>query len=294
MAETQHRGWEMTLQSIFQLRQVIDRKAQPSLAHELDQLDRHLTETILAETPYELVDRPQLELFRARAQRYREPLPLRPAKTYSRGYLYRIGGLKATISPLKWNSQRRKQSEADLDDYFKQVQRDSGKIYLPFDALKINGIVRGSDRGFTWWSEEELSPPEIIRNAFRRGMPIDYLKPYSLVLRCALDRVGKDITVWVPSVLHGYDSPVFCPVVESKEPTRGRALDLSNNGTIGCGAPEYVMGPISTSLLEFAPVALGDDIASNRELSLRNPQFIAKLSTFFSDFAQQFGVIGVV
>ncbi|HEY6352367.1 MAG TPA: hypothetical protein VI636_23460 [Candidatus Angelobacter sp.] len=110
-------------------------------------------------------------------------------------------------------------------------------------------------RGFTWWTPWELDEDKLLTNAHKIGLPNDFLPDYGAILRCKIEAL-EPLAI-IPTIVHGFDSPVFNATRDEAEPGLGITIDLNPPG-LRDGVAEIICHPIAVEEVECKPIAISD------------------------------------
>jgi len=146
--------------------------------------------------------------------------------------------------------------DSDINNW-KTVQRDfeSAKSWLPLSRYS-NGTLSGP-RGFTWWTPMEPRG-RLLPVAHVLGIPNDWAPCYGAVLRCRKASLASAGLICVPTIIHGYDSEVFCPARDDDSPRAGLTIRLGF-GKLDAGVEEVVADPVPVNEIELMPISIPDD-----------------------------------
>jgi hypothetical protein len=137
------------------------------------------------------------------------------------------------------------------------VQRDSGPAsdWVPLSRYSTGSL--SGPRGFTWWTPREPKG-DLLTVAHMLGMPNDWAPYYGAVLRCRKAYLESAGLISVPTIIHGYDSEVFCATKDDDNPAAGMTIYL-RSGELGAGVEEVVAEAIPVSEIELFPMSISDD-----------------------------------
>jgi hypothetical protein len=160
-------------------------------------------------------------------------------------FLYRITTMPSILGQNTPNSNLHSE---ELYEFFLSEFKSSTR-WISLSRL-IQGEYQGW-RGFTFWTNLEFAPGDLLSSAYKLGVPRNYISPRSVVLRCPSSLLRSRI----PTILDGYDFPPFCAADHPNNDGCGRAVDLTSPDTLRIGASEFVVGNIPSELIEFQPVS---------------------------------------
>lgn len=126
-------------------------------------------------------------------------------------------------------------------------------------------------RGFSWWTSLDITA-ESIWNAWRRvGLVDEWIAEKSVFLRCPVERT-RHVTK-VPTVVDGFDGPIFEPAHETPRPVVGTAIDLSTI-PFQPGAPEFVLTAIAPQDIEILPITIPESLKANGTPAPKEPTML--------------------
>ena len=129
-------------------------------------------------------------------------------------------------------------------------------MWLPLSECVV-GVLPGK-RNCTWWTPATLNADPVLPSAHKIGMPNDWVKLHSLLLRIRRDVVLPSFTGNIPTPIDGFDSCVFlAPPIPGA--TVGIAIDLASHPNFAFGHPETVATGIPIDMIEALPVLVRED-----------------------------------
>jgi hypothetical protein len=234
---------------IFKRRLLIDARRQPAWQKVLVALDQWLAHNPPCH-PYGRNDYPLCPV-----SQFADVCKGPPVNLDRCEFLYRISAIGSVIrsanseKPFCTNSPELNWDILRAD----QLERNS---WLPLSNY-ITGALPGR-RDFTWWTPFDLAALPVLPNAHRIGMPNNWISPYALILR--LNVRGLDIGSFgrVPTVIDGFDSPIFYATLEGNA-SIGMSIDLRIPASLQLGEFELVTDSVSSADVEVLPVHLGEE-----------------------------------
>ncbi len=175
-------------------------------------------------------------------------------------YLYRLTSLQAV---LKFHTRRTNLDEQyvhiELLDEYKALE-----TWIPLSRI-VSGSLKGR-RGLTFWTSFDLLSEEILTGALKLGIPYNHVSSLSLILRCKTKYLESAGLVCVPTVLDGWDRPIFLATADRDSPTQGHTISLESPRSLKKGADEYGMSGIAVDHIKIIPLVIGR--VGDRSLSL--------------------------
>lgn len=234
---------------LFEKRLLLDKKRQPGWQSVLRELQQWLSSTP-PHHPY-----PPTSNAGCPVHGLAEVCKGRPVKLDGCDCLYHIANIGSVIrssnsaDPFRTNSPEKNWS---------LLKKDSGedKKWLRLSKY-ITGPLPGR-RDFTWWTPLDLSARPALPNAHRIGVVNDWLSSWLVLLRWSTS--GGDLGAFgrVPTVIDGFDSPIFYATDEQGAEI-GTAIDLRRPETLCPGAPELVASYVSSEEIELLPIQVGSE-----------------------------------
>jgi len=230
------------LKKIHQERTRIGNKQQPLFASDLDQLNSALAAHNM-QHPFELDNSARLHLCSC-CYSYANGAKHNGLSTnFKEAYLYRYTSLASLTRYPSWNT-----NLIDIDNAFIELEEKVKKG----DWYNLGNIISGfykNRRGFSWWTNVY---PDTIEKLYALGLPFDWINEESVIMRINIDEHLKNV-INIPSVIDGYDSPIFLPQ-QIDHKSAGKTLNLNNNKTFSDGFDEYVLDEIDVNHIEIVPV----------------------------------------
>jgi hypothetical protein len=174
-------------------------------------------------------------------------------KIHGDDFIYRVAGIKelAIDKSITWISRIR--SGQPPRELFRLVNQDykRSRNWLPLNRYAV-GELSGY-RNVTFWTTHELQPATIVHDSHLIGLTNNWLKEWSVIIRCRVkDLIGAN-SVRVPTVLDAFTEQIFHPTEDSPRPSSGITIELSAAGPLAPGKMEFVLDPIRTDKLQIRP-----------------------------------------
>jgi hypothetical protein len=161
-------------------------------------------------------------------------------------FLYRYTTIENLIGQENWNDPIVRRVDA-----YETIKKRSS----PTSWYKLSNAMSGfykNRRGFSWWTNELPNKLEVL---FRLGLVNNYFKPNSIILRVKLiDKIKDKLNI--PSVIDGYDQPIFFPKFIDSNIFSGQTLNLNDLHEFKDGCNEYVLSELNVEEIEAIPLEL--------------------------------------
>jgi hypothetical protein len=139
----------------------------------------------------------------------------------------------------------------------------------------------GGFRNFTWWSNLELDPNDIVCRAHKLGLPNKWIPVYAVILRCPAIHIELDNLHHIPTVVDGFPSEIFRPMdFRMSSLTSGQTIDLETNGQLADGVEEFALSPVPVNPIEFKPVLINRHARHHKVV--RNARLWQLLEMFYN------------
>ena len=188
----------------------------------------------------------------------------------------------------------------NLDLIFKYLNDETnyGKRWIPYNKLFSQFICR---RNFAWWTLQNLESEiptidnvniedQIIpfaKFAHRLGLHNSAFTSLSLILRCNLNLISDFSCFKVPSVIDGFDNPIFRSCSYDNSLT-GQTIDLIKlmlNNDISPGLSELtVNSDIPINAIEIKPIYIDKTIVENNLNYANEYKVLHKLTSVYCNF----------
>src|ERR1044071_5584899 len=241
---------------IYQLRQGLAPRGQPSRERDLQSLDKDSRRRNLSH-PYVGTEPLQQALMRKPC--FAEGAKGRAAAARTDGFLYRLCAPPKVVKYTDWLFWPRnyRHSGSDEKALFEWLHQHHQAVQDWIPLAKFARGILSAPRKFTWWTTEEMTPANLVDSAHRLGIPNEGIPTHALILRFPIGDLDLD-RLRVPSVVDAFDSPIFHPTLDDEHPPAGRTIDL-RNGKPGLGCEEYVLGPVPVEKISFLPVLVDEE-----------------------------------
>jgi hypothetical protein len=175
-----------------------------------------------------------------------------PVKLDRCDFLYRIANVGAVIT-----------STNSVDPFRTNVPEKNWNLVkadqsTPKSWLKLSKYIIGplpGRRQFTWWTPFDLGTPPVLPNVHQIGLVNDWLGPFVFLLRMSTRGVDLGSVGRVPTVIDGFDSPIFYATDEQNSAI-GAAIDLRKPDLLRAGAPELVASYVASEDVDVLPIEL--------------------------------------
>jgi hypothetical protein len=123
--------------------------------------------------------------------------------------------------------------------------------WMPLQAF-VGGSIIGR-RQHTWWTNSDLTDDTLDVCHFI-GLPDLWIPTRAVVLRSAITNVSM-LKPTVPTILDGFDSPIFLATRDHDAPKNGRCIDLRSS-PLAKGGIEVICPPIAVDLISCFAISL--------------------------------------
>jgi hypothetical protein len=165
------------------------------------------------------------------------------------GFLYRATSFS---NLLRYTSPGLLGRFASEDNKWAMVQRSQSRtgdwmVLSDFLSGKVTG-----PRGFTWWTPHDLSL-NVFKACHQIGLPDDWIATRVVILRRPVVPNRSPIG-YVPTILDGFDSPIFCATRDSALPKFGTCINLEAS-PLAIGHSEIISQPEDVSNISFVALS---------------------------------------
>jgi len=156
-----------------------------------------------------------------------------------------------------------------------------GRCIKTFDFAEMKPVYYRNKRNFSFWTDSLLISEDTLENTFKLGFPSDRLEECAIILRCKVESLNEANLIYIPTVLDGFDQPIFLPIRENcSRINNGIAINIQPN-PLQTGFREYVIGKIETDNIEFLPICINDlNVRGIR--FMHNQNLIDKLEHYYN------------
>jgi hypothetical protein len=240
-----------TLTSIYNLRLEAGQKQQPRHASALRGLDLILKRTG-TEHPYGEFNR---EL---NAKLVNKTSYVGGSRGYLRtlhgeDFIYRLSGIKelAEDKTIEWTSHIK--ADQPASELFRLVRDDFRRVK---DWIPLSRYAQGRLTGYrniTFWTTHQIQPERIIDDAHLIGITNNWLRQWSVIIRCKVADLTKNNNTRVPTALDAYTELIFHPTKDKDSPSSGITIKLNSDLLLTQGTKEFVLGHVEAEKIQLIP-----------------------------------------
>jgi hypothetical protein len=183
------------------------------------------------------------------------------ARPQSHEYIYRLCGVKqlAIGKDIRWDAH----VVADQPDpeLFRLVKDD---FEAEGDWIPLSRYAQGFVNGFrrlTFWTTYPLHEGDIIANAHTIGLTNNWLRRWSVILRCQTEDLTRENGLRVPTVIDAFTEMIFHPTRDQRRPKFGKTIKLGSTRPCVVGTEEYVLGPLEVEKISLRPIHIRNNSA---------------------------------
>lgn len=193
-----------------------------------------------------------------------------------------------------------------FDEYYSFIVDDIDSLYSRINArftdeqswLPLSDYINKqlpSRRGFNWWSSLSMhweNEDEIVDNALKCGIPIDWLVDKTLIFRLRITDQNKEF-IKIPTIIDAFESPIFRArsFLENTFPSSGKSIELKNNLDINIYTREYLadLSGINSGMIDFFPIFLNTTELKNKHSQSLESHLLQELVNYYVTLAENHG-----
>jgi hypothetical protein len=264
-----------TLADVFECRTSVDARKQRQLKPLLDELCAALKEKVQRPHPYDLSldHKKQLRSVGAYKEGARGLEAHLGGKQVALYRLMSVGVLQYYVT--KWIGPHL--SDGALMEVL--LERSNG-AWLSLSDVAQKEFCNA--RRFSWWTTFDGLLQQPFIGGRRLGLVDDWIASDSVLLRLDVSDLSV-VRVCVPTIIDGFDGPIFDAVDSEAHSEAGRTIDLNPPGPLRPGETELAISPIPVHAISMLPLKIegnlrsGDPVPQTRVTWTRLVQYYRSL-----------------